>query len=197
MAEVVLYHHVQGLTAGLRWFRRRAAAGGPHGAHARPVRGAHLRHDRGGHGLRARGGLRRTRRARSGRRPGDPPRRRLRRLLVRGHGRPATRADAARRPGGAAHVRAASRSRSSGRRGPWAFRCRYMARTATRSSPKTSRPRGSSSSRPTCAELFLYYPGVEHLFADSSLPAYDAAAAALLSERVLAFLDADQGSGLS
>ena len=39
-----------------------------------------------------------------------------------------------------------------------------------------------------CAELFLY-PGDEHLFADSSLPAYDAAAAALLIERVLAFLD--------
>jgi dienelactone hydrolase len=38
------------------------------------------------------------------------------------------------------------------------------------------------------AELFLY-PGAEHLFADSSLPAYDAAAAALLTERVLAFLD--------
>jgi dienelactone hydrolase len=38
------------------------------------------------------------------------------------------------------------------------------------------------------AELFLY-PGEEHLFADSSLPAYDAAAAALLTERVLAFLD--------
>ena len=37
------------------------------------------------------------------------------------------------------------------------------------------------------AELFLY-PGDEHLFADSSLPAYDAAAAALLTERVLAFL---------
>ncbi|MCP9487294.1 MAG: dienelactone hydrolase family protein, partial [Gaiellaceae bacterium MAG52_C11] len=37
------------------------------------------------------------------------------------------------------------------------------------------------------AELFLY-PGEEHLFADSSLPAYDAAAAALLTERVLAFL---------
>ncbi len=37
------------------------------------------------------------------------------------------------------------------------------------------------------AELFLY-PGTEHLFADSSLPAYDAAAAALLTERVLAFL---------
>ena len=38
------------------------------------------------------------------------------------------------------------------------------------------------------AELFLY-PGEEHLFADSSLPAYDAAAAALLTERVLTFLD--------
>jgi dienelactone hydrolase len=38
------------------------------------------------------------------------------------------------------------------------------------------------------AELFLY-PGEEHLFADSSLPAYDAAAAALLIERALAFLD--------
>jgi len=38
------------------------------------------------------------------------------------------------------------------------------------------------------AELFLY-PGEEHLFADSSLPAYDAVAAALLTERVLAFLD--------
>jgi dienelactone hydrolase len=38
------------------------------------------------------------------------------------------------------------------------------------------------------ADLFLY-PGEEHLFADSSLPAYDAAAAALLTERVLAFLN--------
>jgi dienelactone hydrolase len=39
------------------------------------------------------------------------------------------------------------------------------------------------------AELFLY-PGEQHLFADSSLPDYDAAAAALLTERVLTFLDA-------
>ena len=38
------------------------------------------------------------------------------------------------------------------------------------------------------AELFLY-PGDEHLFADSSLPAYDPAAAELLMERVLAFLN--------
>ena len=38
------------------------------------------------------------------------------------------------------------------------------------------------------AELFLY-PGTEHLFADPSLPAYDPAAAALLNQRVVAFLD--------
>ena len=38
------------------------------------------------------------------------------------------------------------------------------------------------------AELFLY-PGTEHLFADSSLPEYDPAAATLLTERVLAFLN--------
>ena len=39
------------------------------------------------------------------------------------------------------------------------------------------------------AELFLY-PGDGHLFADSSLPDYDAVAAALLRERTLAFLSA-------
>jgi dienelactone hydrolase len=37
-------------------------------------------------------------------------------------------------------------------------------------------------------ELFLY-SGEQHLFSDSSLPSYDADAAALLSERVEAFLD--------
>ena len=37
------------------------------------------------------------------------------------------------------------------------------------------------------AELFLY-PGDQHYFADSSLPSYDAEATALLTERVLAFL---------
>lgn len=38
------------------------------------------------------------------------------------------------------------------------------------------------------AELFIY-PGDEHLFADSSLPAYDPQAAALLRRRSTAFLD--------
>ena len=37
------------------------------------------------------------------------------------------------------------------------------------------------------AELFLD-PGEQHYFSDSSLPSYDAAATALLTERVLAFL---------
>jgi len=38
------------------------------------------------------------------------------------------------------------------------------------------------------AELF-FYPGNQHYFADSSLPSYDPGAAALLTRRVLAFLD--------
>lgn len=38
------------------------------------------------------------------------------------------------------------------------------------------------------AELFLY-PGDGHLFADSSLPDYDEKAAALLKQRVVSFLD--------
>ena len=37
------------------------------------------------------------------------------------------------------------------------------------------------------AELFVY-PGDRHLFTDSSLPTYDADAAALVTERVLGFL---------
>lgn len=45
------------------------------------------------------------------------------------------------------------------------------------------------------AELFLY-PGDQHLFADSSLPAHDAAAAALLNERALAFPAAHGETGL-
>ncbi|WP_329370974.1 dienelactone hydrolase family protein [Streptomyces sp. NBC_00669] len=38
------------------------------------------------------------------------------------------------------------------------------------------------------AELFLY-PGKQHLFADSSLPSYDQAAAESLTQRVIEFLD--------
>ena len=41
---------------------------------------------------------------------------------------------------------------------------------------------------PKLAELFVY-PGDQHLFTDSSLPSYDAAATELVLERSLAFLD--------
>ena len=41
----------------------------------------------------------------------------------------------------------------------------------------------------TRAELFLY-PGDQHYFADSSLPSYDAGATATLMQRLLAFLNA-------
>ena len=41
---------------------------------------------------------------------------------------------------------------------------------------------------PDVAELYVY-PGDEHLFVDSSLPSYDAEAAALVFERSLALLD--------
>ena len=40
------------------------------------------------------------------------------------------------------------------------------------------------------AELFLY-PGDQHLFADTSLPSYDAEAAALMTKRVLDFLEVE------
>jgi len=48
-----------------------------------------------------------------------------------------------------------------------------------------ARARLASNDRAT---LFLY-PGSRHLFADSSLPAYDAEAAALSMRRVLEFLE--------
>ena len=42
--------------------------------------------------------------------------------------------------------------------------------------------------RQTARGELLLYPGSQHLFADRSLPSYDAGAAALLNRRVLAFL---------
>ena len=95
------------------------------------------------------------------------------------------------RPGPAARCSCtpASRSRSSARHGRRRCRCRSTARRATSSSSRTCRPRASSPTPREQAELFLY-PGEQHLFADSSLPDYDAAAAASLMERVLAFLAA-------
>ena len=51
MAEVLLFHHAQGLTPGVGRVRRRAAGRRPHRPHAGPVRRPHLRLDRRGHGL--------------------------------------------------------------------------------------------------------------------------------------------------
>jgi dienelactone hydrolase len=45
------------------------------------------------------------------------------------------------------------------------------------------------------AELFLY-PGDQHYFADSSLPSYDASATRLLTDRVLEFLAKDVRTGV-
>jgi dienelactone hydrolase len=45
------------------------------------------------------------------------------------------------------------------------------------------------------AELFLY-PGEEHLFTDSSLPSYDAEATTLLTRRVLTFLESISLEGI-
>jgi dienelactone hydrolase len=45
------------------------------------------------------------------------------------------------------------------------------------------------------AELFLY-PGDKHLFADNSLSDYDESAASLLKRRVLSFLDRIEGGGV-
>ena len=39
------------------------------------------------------------------------------------------------------------------------------------------------------SSLLFLCPGNRHLFADSSLPSYDEQAAALLTERVLSFLE--------
>ena len=61
-----------------------------------------------------------------------------------------------------------------GARGPRTSRCRSTAWMATRSSPRRATPRPGVAASTDRRELFLY-PGEEHLFTDSSLPAYDPA----------------------
>ena len=73
-----------------------------------------------------------------------------------------------------------------------ASRCRSTAWTPTPSSSREGdldAARALVDRRTDDAELFLY-PGDQHLFADRSLPSYDADAAALLTRRVLDFLAA-------
>ncbi len=157
--------------------RRRAAPGRPHRAHARPVRRPHVRHDRGGTGIRAGYGIPGAGRARRRRRRGDPTRERLRRLLLRRHERAGAGADPARRPRRPAHVLVSAGLGVRGRVARGRAGRRSTARTPTRV-PRRG-PRGRARARrldrpPSCSST----RGTQHLFADSSLPDYDAAAAA-------------------
>jgi dienelactone hydrolase len=68
-------------------------------------------------------------------------------------------------------------------------------RSALRGRHTSGRRDGRGRAVPPCdryanddAELFLY-PGKDHYFADSSLPSYDVGATALLTQRVLDFLE--------
>jgi len=185
MTEVVLYHHVQGLTEGVRSFAGELAQAG-HTVHTPDMFDGRAFGTIGGHRLRARGGLRRPGRARAGRRRGNARRGRLCRLLVRGHGRSAARPVPARSPRRLADV--CLPPGLGVRRGVAGARPGADPRQGHRSVLRR-RPRGRAGpgrlDRPGRA---VSLPGEDHLFADSSLPAYDPAAAALLTERVLAFL---------
>ena len=63
-----------------------------------------------------------------------------------------------------------------------------MTRTSRSRATSTAPASWSPRSAPDVAELFTY-PGDKHLFTDSSLPSYDAAATRLVLDRSLAFLD--------
>ncbi len=151
MAEVLLFHHAQGLTPGDPRVRRRAAGRRAHRAHAGPVRRTNVRLDRRRHGLRQGVRVRRHPGARRphGRRPAR--RARLRRVLARR----GSRADSSPRRGRVRAARCcstrASRSVANGRSGPGptASPSRSTARTPTRSSSAraTSMPPARSSRR--------------------------------------------------
>ena len=193
MAEVLLFHHVQGLTDGVRAFADELRAGG-HTVHTPDLfegeRPATLEE---GVALRAEA------RRRGARRAGRP-----------GRGRPARRAwctpaspgggppSGWPRPGPARAARCstspACRSPASGRsgRGRTASRCRSTAWTqdpffALEGDLDAARELVAPSG-PSCGELFVY-PGDRHLFTDSSLPSYDADATALVLQRSRELLD--------
>ena len=190
MAEVLLFHHAQGQTAGFHAFADELRRAG-HTVHTPDLFdgrtfGAHRR----GSGVRRGGRLRRDHRARRARRGRAARRARLRRLLARRGAGAEARADAAGRARGTALLLLCAHRRSSGRRGRTACRCRSTGWTPTRSSSAraTSTPPASIVESAEDAELFLY-PGDQHYFADSSLPSYDASATTLLTQRVLDFLE--------
>ena len=104
MTEVVLYHHVQGLTDGVRSFAGQLREAGTPSTLRTCSTGARSRRSRKAWRS-ARSRLRSAGRARRGRRRRNPQRRRLRRPLLRSHACSAARADPARRPRCPAPVR--------------------------------------------------------------------------------------------
>ena len=179
MAEVVLFHHVQGLTDGVRAFADELRAGG-HTVHTPDLfdgqRPATI--DEGIELVSSLGDALATRCAEAV--AGLPAG-----LVYAGFSWAARRRSGSRRPGRARAARC-STSRSSrcppsgpSARGPPGSRSRCTAWTRTRTSPgrATWTPPASWSppSALSVAELFTY-PGDQHLFTDSSLPSYDPAA---------------------
>ena len=153
MAEVLLFHHAQGLTPGVVAFADELRAAG-HTVHTPDLFDGRT-FGSIDEGMDAHQGDR-VRRAAGARRPdgGRPPERaRLRRLLVRRDDRAEARPDPARRARRAALLLRASRSAASGRSDPGrtASRSRSTAWTTTRSSSaratSTRRARSSRSRR--------------------------------------------------
>ena len=191
MTEVVLYHHVQGLTDGVRSFADELREAG-HTVHTPDLfdgrtfgtieEGMAFARETGFGALFERG----VAAAR-----GNLPRVRLRRLLHGSGDRPAARPDPVRSTWGPAHVLVLSRLGVRGRvaRGRPCAGARQGGRRVLRGGP-AGRPRTRRLDRPRRA---VPLPGgaapVRRLLAPGLRPA----AAALLTERVLAFLAAGGG----
>ena len=190
MTEVVLYHHVQGLTEGVRSFADELRQAG-HTVHTPDLfEVPTFPHDRGGHGLRARSGLSALAEqgvtAAEGLRP---------EAVYAGFsfGVMAAQQLAQTRPGarGALLMSACLPVSEFGDAWPEGVPVQVHGKDADEFFVEDLEAAQALAHSTDRAELFLY-PREEHLFADSSLPEYDAAAAALLTERVLAFLETVQ-----
>jgi dienelactone hydrolase len=198
MTDVVLYHHVQGLTEGVQSFADELVQAG-HTVHTPDLfdgrcfdtieEGMEFAREAGFGALAERGVA-----AAQGIGPD---------LVYAGFsfGVMAAQQLAQTRPGCPrclAPVRLSSDLGVRGTRGLRASRSRYTAKDADPFFVEDLEAAQALVDSTDQAELFVYR-GAEHLFADSSLPSYDPAAAALLIERVLAFLgrvQAPTGSGV-
>ena len=175
MADVLLFHHAQGLTPGVRAFADELRAAG-HTVHVPDLFDGRTFDsiDEGMAFVKGPGSTRSRARRPHRRRPARPssstPASRSARWS------PSSSPRRGRAPAARCCSTRASRSAASGRsgRGRTACRSRSTAWTPTRSSSaRETSMRPVRSSRPVDdAELFLY-PGDQHYFADSSLPSYD------------------------